>query len=321
MTALDYEQIKQRHARYGHSIDFHDVEGVASCFAPEGTFVDDDGEKSWMGTAQLREFADSVHSKQLGRARHTMLSSLISGDGERARSLTYALITRDYGPGQGKGQTTHSAVLTTGVYEDELVKIDGNWVYARRCFQHDGWPKVLGRLRKPAPVATFEAADEGSGKELTATDHEEIRQLLARYCFTLDFGDYDGFVECFTEDGVFGAPTSHDPVRGSKRLREFAVNVDTKVQGHARHSSVSLVIEGDSQKARVASYGFIPMDYGTPRQWNQRDNATVGTTGIYHDEVVKVDGRWRFARRTFSYDGWPAVVEMLGRPFDMAPFD
>ena len=38
---------------------------------------------------------------------------------------------------------------------------------------------------------------------LNAQDHEEIRQLLARYNFAIDFGDIDGWVQTFTPDGTF----------------------------------------------------------------------------------------------------------------------
>jgi hypothetical protein len=325
MTALDFEQIKQLHARYCQTVDFEDVEGLVGIFAPDGCF--DGPEHVWRGEQELREFGAGVADGTQGHVRHSTLSSLIDGDGTTARSLSYAVITRDFGPPLGKGQATHSAVLTTGLYSDDLVKLDGRWVYARRHFRHDGWPDVLGRVREPLEIEHVDAGARAPGDApgLSALDIEAITQLLARYGYTLDFEDYDGFVGCFTADGSFSAVTRPDmggsgKSQGSEELYEFAKTVGHWVRGHARHGAISAVIEGDGERAYVSSYSFIPMDYGTPRQPRQRDNATVGTTGIYRDEVVKVDGRWLFSQRTFRYDGWPDVVDMAGEPLEVALF-
>ncbi len=35
----------------------------------------------------------------------------------------------------------------------------------------------------------------------TLEDREEIRELHARYCLTIDNGRYDQWLECFTADG------------------------------------------------------------------------------------------------------------------------
>ncbi len=38
---------------------------------------------------------------------------------------------------------------------------------------------------------------------LQPNDYEEIRQLLARYNFAVDFGHVDEWVDTFTADGTF----------------------------------------------------------------------------------------------------------------------
>ena len=38
---------------------------------------------------------------------------------------------------------------------------------------------------------------------LQPSDYEEIRQLLARYNFAVDFGHIDKWVDTFTPDGTF----------------------------------------------------------------------------------------------------------------------
>jgi hypothetical protein len=318
LTALDYEEIKQLHTRYSYCIDFEDVEGLVSIFTSEGTFTG--GGNTVTGTEQLRKFVKNVGAKQIGHCRHTVLYSLIDGDGQTARSVSYATITRDYGPAQGKGQVPHASLLTGGIYIDSLVREDGRWKYASRKFLHDGHRGSLDLLRHRLEISHVDAGDSGGGA-LTALDYEAIRQLAARYCYCVDFGDFEGLVECFAPGGGFGTLTGENAIVGRERLLAFGRNIDEKVRGHAKHACVNIVIEGDSTAARVSSYGYIPMDYGTPRQWNQRDNSTVGTTGVYKDEVVKLDGRWLFKRRTFSYDGWTNALGLVSRPLDFTPFN
>ena len=43
---------------------------------------------------------------------------------------------------------------------------------------------------------------------LTAEDKLEIMELVARYNHAQDQDDYDGWVDTFTEDGVFESPRS-----------------------------------------------------------------------------------------------------------------
>jgi ketosteroid isomerase-like protein len=320
LTALDFEQIKQLHARYCHSIDFGDIEGVVACWAPDGAF--DAPQRVHDGAQELREFAADVSGQQGGHVRHSMISSLIDGDGDTARSLSYAIVTHDYGALPGKGAVTHATMLTSGIYADQLEKLGGRWVYRRRTFRWDGTPPTLERVGQPLDIQPV--ASDGAAGGLSALDHEAIRQLMARYGYTLDFEDHDGFIDCFMADGAFESLSDDGELtggfRGREALREFAAAVGGKAQGSTRHAAISLVIEGDGEVAHVSSYGFVPVEflyrlaessYG-PR--TPRGNVAIGTTGIYRDKVVKVNGRWRFARRTFRSDGWPDVMDLMNRP-------
>ena len=37
-------------------------------------------------------------------------------------------------------------------------------------------------------------------------DKEAIRDLMTRYCLSIDAGRYEDWVQCFTEDGTFNSP-------------------------------------------------------------------------------------------------------------------
>jgi ketosteroid isomerase-like protein len=318
LDALDYEAIKQLHARFAHTLDFGDVAGFLALFAPGATLAI--AGDSYQGTDRLRQYVETTSALSAGHVRHTIaVSSLIDGDGNTARSLSYGSFTRDYGPAKSKGEPTKSRLLASGVYEDQLVKRDGRWLYASRLFSRDGRPDVLKRFGQPLDIAHVDAG--ATSAELTPLDCEAIRQLMTRYGYTLDFADIDGFVDCFTPDGYFELLTLGDPdfggqarIEGAEALRQMVTSLGPRVLGHVRHGVMNSLIDGDGSRALVVSYGFFTTDHGTPPRSTEPDSFMMETSGIYRDEVVKVDGKWLFSARTFRYDGWPDVVGRLGQP-------
>ena len=54
----------------------------------------------------------------------------------------------------------------------------------------------------------------------TPEDREEIHELYARYGMTIDNGQFDDWVDCFTEDGVFESQRfgRHSGVQGLRRF-------------------------------------------------------------------------------------------------------
>jgi len=325
LTAADFEQIKQLHARYCHTVDFGDLDGVVGCFAPDGSFeIESDPGATRRGEHELRRSIGARDGK--GHIRHTTLSSMIDGDGTTARSLSAVLITCDFGPPAGKRAETQSGVVATGRYIDDLVRLGERWVYARRCFAGDGGASARELLGKPLDI---EPVDAGATRhELSPLDHEAIRQLLARCDYTLDLEDYDGFADCFTPDGSFqevirqeGRPEVRITAHGRRELRQYAVTwSDAGYRGHIRHAALSAVIDGDGRRARVSSYTFITQDYGVPAHPRQHGNATVRMSGLSRDEVVKIDGRWLLSRRTFRRDTLPDVEALVGKPLGLEAF-
>jgi hypothetical protein len=166
------------------------------------------------------------------------------------------------------------------------------------------------------------AQQTGGRKPLDAMDYENIRQLLARYCFCLDFQDHDGFVACFSPDGSFEASMSAQAGihKGADELRKFAAGVGEITQGHSRHNVSNIVIQGDAEAATAASYLIVTHDYGMPigAAAFHKEPTQIGfsTSGIYFDQLVKLNGGWLFAKRTFRYDALPGVMKLLGKSFD-----
>ena len=133
------------------------------------------------------------------------------------------------------------------------------------------------------------------------SDHEEIRQLLARYNWAIDFGDVDGWADCFTEDGEFtcvGLPDG-DPRGGTHQgraaLRAYAVGHFERARGRARHWNWNLLIEVDGDRATLSCYLNA---YGA----GQGETALLRATGVYRDTLRRTAPGWRFARREVTID-------------------
>jgi uncharacterized protein (TIGR02246 family) len=118
-------------------------------------------------------------------------------------------------------------------------------------------------------------------------DREAIRELLARYNHAIDSHQIDELVGLFTDDGVFEAGGGR-AMKGPDELRAFAEGVPAGL----RHFLANEIIDVDGDEATVRAYLFILA--GKP--------AAAVTIGVYADLVHRVDGRWRFARRTFTPD-------------------
>jgi SnoaL-like domain len=127
---------------------------------------------------------------------------------------------------------------------------------------------------------------------LSAQDQLEILNLYARYNFTIDFGDGDGWAATFTPDAVFEGPGMH--VVGSDELAAFAKQGHEAMGGRGRHFISNVWAEATEGGARGGAYlvhWFVADD--------DHPTTTVNTTGIYTDQLVKHDGQWRFSARNF----------------------
>ena len=137
---------------------------------------------------------------------------------------------------------------------------------------------------------------------LSPQDHEDIRQLLARYNIAIDLGRIAQWVDCFTPDGVFeclGLPDGaalggrHE---GPDALRAYAESHFAINQGRARHWNWNLLVEpvGEDRAAMTC--------YLNAQSAGQGDTAVLRVTGIYRDELVRGDDGWRFASRQVTID-------------------
>jgi uncharacterized protein (TIGR02246 family) len=110
-------------------------------------------------------------------------------------------------------------------------------------------------------------------------DSSAIRDVIAAYALALDAGDIDGCVELFTDDGEFA-------VYGRSFAGPDGIGAMFREAPRGLHlTGVSRIdVHGDTATAR-SQVLFV------------RAGDLVLRPALYDDDLVRVDGRWRFARR------------------------
>ena len=138
-------------------------------------------------------------------------------------------------------------------------------------------------------------ADAENGETLRQlADESDIRNLTARFSDTAIRRDYDGFRALWTPDAVWeikeplpSSATGTDAIvtmlQGLMDTFEFFVQMV--------HSGV-VTVEGDSANAR-----WITQEMGRGKD----DRCYYNNYAIYDDRLIRQDGVWRFARRTYDY--------------------
>ncbi len=129
---------------------------------------------------------------------------------------------------------------------------------------------------------------------LSAEDQLAIRDLAARYNHAIDGGDGATYADTFVDDGVLDA--GELCVEGRTALEQFGSSFAGTVRA-PRHIATSLIIDGDDDHAELRAYVQMFAMVGEPPRHE------VTASGTYLDALVKVDGAWRFVRRTFTIDG------------------
>ena len=126
-------------------------------------------------------------------------------------------------------------------------------------------------------------------------DREEIRELHARYCLTIDNGRYEEWINCFTTDGVFESPRFGRHA-GTDGLKKFAAMYKESLGGaRVLHVVTNHTFEISGSTGSGTCYLLY---------YHCKDGRVQQTTvGYYTDKLRKTDAGWRFESRQVTILG------------------
>lgn len=138
----DVEAIKRLKAQYClYCDDGHNADGVASLFVENGVWDGGELRGRHEGREAIREFFATVPSRAYSFSMHNVLNPIITVDGDQAHGTWYLFMAATRREG-------NQAILNAGRYEDDYVRIEGEWKYQSLQIKHffstpfqEGWAK------------------------------------------------------------------------------------------------------------------------------------------------------------------------------------
>jgi 3-phenylpropionate/cinnamic acid dioxygenase small subunit len=119
------------------------------------------------------------------------------------------------------------------------------------------------------------------------SDQDEIRELLARYCFALDEERFEDMAALFTLDGVW--ETAFGTGNGRAGIVAQARSISQPNRPRRVHLTTNMVIDLNGDLATVRSNWLLFQ--------NGESGPEIGSGGAYYDRVVKIGGQWLFRHR------------------------
>ena len=156
----DRAQIEDLMARYLFAIDYNNWDDYAGTFAEDGELEFASGTSKGRPAikAMVAKFAEGIgrfyHTEdgKPAKLRHVILQSVVRVEGKRAWARSLWLEMANHGPGDTMKMGTY------GVYEDDLKKVDGQWLFAKRRVLNEF---IKSRSSGPGnPVDEMDAAAE-----------------------------------------------------------------------------------------------------------------------------------------------------------------
>lgn len=155
----DRAAIVNLQGRYVLAMDFHDPDAYAATFTEDGVL--DWARGQVVGRKAIREFLASGNYNPTRGAkevegwpaayRHFVTNQVIKVDGDHATAVSYWF---QGGNLQDRGKFEFGLF---GTYEDELVKVDGQWLFKKRAIYNEGL-KTRHRAETPDPDPFLEGS-------------------------------------------------------------------------------------------------------------------------------------------------------------------
>ncbi|HLG92637.1 MAG TPA: nuclear transport factor 2 family protein [Acidimicrobiales bacterium] len=124
------------------------------------------------------------------------------------------------------------------------------------------------------------------------SDHDAIRNTLARYCQLCDDGWFDEWAKLYTEDATFHVMGK--VYRGRDEIKGF-IQAGQPPQMRGKHVATNsvIVVEGDQATART-DYLFVG---------RAGEGFAITNVGRYHDKLVRRGSEWLFSERRIVFLG------------------
>ena len=120
-------------------------------------------------------------------------------------------------------------------------------------------------------------------------DKAAIREVLGRYCFHLDAGEFDAMAALFTEDGTWHTDFGKGTGRAGIIEHARSLRAGDAPRPRGVHLTTNIVIELDGDRATVRSNWMVAQNHAAgPR---------ISSAGGYHDDMEKQGGGWMFRYR------------------------
>jgi hypothetical protein len=307
LSALDFSLIRRLLAKSAHALDFDDPSAWAACFCEDGVF---EAVEAPAGTSRVVEgrqalgrYAEETSaSGKSGATRRWLNMPLIEGGDGLARVRSYQM---HYAPGSRRG----CSVLSSGIIDCQLRKVDGQWLYASfqltiEAYDHAAW--IANAMAGLAGCGCHQPhVDLSPGPDVKAAgdralEQELILQVIAAFLLYMDDGSESArLAQLFTADGqwhLFGVDRLYrsgawhgkamEPVyRGRAAIQAFNQAAHAKRAPWDRHwgHAPLITIRGDAATV-IFPYTTVLAGVG--------DQVRPMIAGVYHDRLIKIDGRW-----------------------------
>ena len=132
----------------------------------------------------------------------------------------------------------------------------------------------------------------------SAEDRLAISEVLNRMAYYYDEGHLDDLAACFADDAVMSMQIAGGdmvgPFEGRDNIMELYRGAKSTQTDVRRHDITNIMFDASGDTLAVTSYLTL---FAT-----ENAETKLLTTGVYRDQVARVNGDWKIVRRHIDLD-------------------